>query len=56
MDEIRKRFNQVQDMGISVKSMIMEMIGTGLFVLIGLLVAVYSVSGEDPVSGATTLP
>ena len=52
MDEIRKRFSQVGNLSISVKSMIMEMIGTGLFVLIGLLVAVYSVSGEDPLSGA----
>lgn len=51
MDEIRKRFNQVQDMGVSVKAMLMEMIGTGLFVLIGLLVAVYSVQ-EAPLSGA----
>lgn len=50
MEEIRKRFSQLKDMGISFKAVVMEMIGTGLFVLIGLLVAVYS-NQETPMSG-----
>lgn len=49
MEEIRKRFSQLKDMGISFKAVVMEMIGTGLFVLIGLLVAVYS-NQETPMS------
>jgi hypothetical protein len=53
MDELRKRFDQVQDMGVSVRDMLMEMIGTCLFVLVGLLVAIYSaqsvhLSGMSP--------
>jgi hypothetical protein len=50
MEEIRKRFRQVQDMGVSVRDMVMEMIGICLFVLIGLLVAVYS-KQDTPLSG-----
>jgi tetrahydromethanopterin S-methyltransferase subunit C len=41
MDEIRKRFDQLEHKGISVKACLAEMIGTGTFVLIGLMVAAY---------------
>jgi hypothetical protein len=48
--EIGMRFRQVHDTGVSVRDMLMEMIGTCLFVLVGMLVAVYP-KQETPLSG-----
>lgn len=52
MDEIKKRFEQVVDMGVSVRDMVMELLGTALFVLVGLLAVVYS-NQDTPLSGKT---
>lgn len=45
MDEIRKRFQQLQDRGVSIKAALAEMLGTAGFVLIGLLTVVYASTG-----------
>ena len=42
MDEIRKRFDQLEHKGISVKACIAEMFGTAFFVLIGCMVAIFT--------------
>jgi tetrahydromethanopterin S-methyltransferase subunit C len=52
MDEIRKRFHQLEHKGISVKACVAELIGTGTFVLIGLLVAAY-VGNFQPAKGVS---
>lgn len=44
MDEIKKRFQQLRDRGVSVKAALAEMLGTAGFVLIGLLTVVYTYS------------
>lgn len=41
MDEIRKRFTQLEHKGISVKAAFAEMVGVATFVLIGTMVAVH---------------
>lgn len=52
MEEVRKRFGLLGDFQVSLITMLMEMLGTMLFVLVGLLVAVYSYQ-ETPLSGKT---
>lgn len=42
MDEIRKRFDQLEHKGISVKACIAELIGTATFVLLGCSVAIFT--------------
>jgi hypothetical protein len=49
MDDITQRFKNL-DHSVSAKAAVMELFGTGLFVLIGLLVAVYS-HQDTPLSG-----
>ena len=41
MDEIRRRFSQIEQKGISVKASLSEMVGTATFVLLGCLVTTY---------------
>ena len=42
MDEIRKRFTQVEQKGINVKACIAELVGSFIFILLGSLVATYT--------------
>jgi hypothetical protein len=41
MDEIRKRFSQLENKGISVKACISEMLGVAVIVLLGCIPALY---------------